>query len=92
MYDMYPFHHQNTLLRPHSPNILLIFVSLKWLKELCNAIHSSALMSRIEYGRKTLVANCFGNFGKKNYTNCQKCIEKIANIAKNNKFNKACKL
>ena len=32
-------------------------------------------MSRIEYGRKTLVANCFGNFGKKesDFPNAKKC-------------------
>ena len=33
------------------------------------------MSGRIEYCRKNLVANCFGNFGKKkNKTNCQKCI------------------
>ena len=34
------------------------------------------MSGRIEYFRKNLVANCFGNFGKKknNKTNCQKCI------------------
>ena len=41
------------------------------------------MSGRVEYCHKNLVANCFGNFGqKKNKTNCQKCIEKIANIAK----------
>ena len=41
------------------------------------------MSGRTEYCRKNLVANCFGNFGKKNNkTNCQKCIEKIANIAR----------
>ena len=84
MYDMYPFHHQNILLRPHFPNcFILFFFSLKWLKELCNAIScGSPLVSRIGHCRKNLVANCFRNFGKKIKRTVRKCIEKIANIAK----------
>ena len=40
------------------------------------------MSGRIEYCRKNLVANCFGNFGKKkNKTNCQKCIANSTRIA-----------
>ena len=47
----------------------------------------SPLVSRIEQCLKNLVANCFRNFSKnkknqKKKTNCHKCIEKRANIAK----------
>ena len=41
----------------------------------------SPLVSRIEQRRKNLVADCFRKTKKKK-TNCHKCIEKRANIAK----------
>ena len=52
----------------------------------------SPLMSRIEHCRQILVANLFGNFGKKKLNELSEMYRKNSKYSKNNKFNKDCKL
>ena len=83
MYDMYPFHHQNIYIEATFPQLLLgIFVSLKWLKELCNAILCLSTYVQDWTLSPNFGSKLFWQFWQKNWMNCQKCIEKIANIAK----------
>ena len=50
------------------------------------------MSARIEYCRKNLVANCFGNFGKKKLNELSEMYRRNGKYSKNNKFNKDCKL
>ena len=46
----------------------------------------SPLMSRIEHCRQILVANLFGNFGKKKLNELSEMYRKNSKYSKNNKF------
>ena len=50
-------------------------------------------MSRIERSRKTLLANCFRNFGKNDLKDTlSEMYGRKSKFSKNNKFNKDCML
>ena len=88
---MYPFH-QNILLRPHFPYycfIVLFFFSLKWLKELSNAILWFPTYVQDRILSQTLRSKLFWQFWqKKKYRKNRKYSKKITNSTRIANFSK----